>query len=64
MDRILVVNRDRHTLDGLEKITDRVTRQTITEALRHTAGNRSRAARLPGVSRPTLLAKMRKHGIT
>lgn len=48
----------------LEKITDRVTRQTVTEALRHTAGNRSRAAKLLGVSRPTLLAKMRKHGIT
>ena len=47
----------------LETITNRVVRQTIAEALRHTDGNRSRAARLLGVSRPTLLAKMRKHGL-
>jgi two-component system nitrogen regulation response regulator GlnG len=48
----------------LERINNRVTRQAVTEALRHTDGNRSRAARLLGVSRPTLLAKMRKHGIS
>jgi len=47
----------------LEAITTRVVRQTIEEALRHTGGNRSQAARLLGVSRPTLLAKMRKHGL-
>ena len=47
----------------LETVTDRVTRQTIAEVLRHTDGNRSKAARLLGVSRPTLLAKMRKHGL-
>ena len=47
----------------LESITTRVVRQTIEEALRHTGGNRSQAARLLGVSRPTLLAKMRKHGL-
>ena len=49
--------------DLLERVTDRVTRQTIAEVLRHTDGNRSRAARLLGVSRPTLLAKMRKYGL-
>jgi len=58
----------RHALSGeptdlLERVTDRVTRQTIAEVLRHTEGNRSRAARLLGVSRPTLLAKMRKYGL-
>jgi len=47
----------------LEAITTRVVRQTIEEALHHTGGNRSQAARLLGVSRPTLLAKMRKHGL-
>ena len=49
--------------DLLEGVINRVTRQTIAEVLRHTGGNRSRAARLLGVSRPTLLAKMRKHGL-
>ncbi len=48
----------------LETVTDRVTRQTIAAVLRHTDGNRSKAARLLGVSRPTLLAKMRKHGLS
>jgi len=47
----------------LESITNRVVRQTIKEALLHSGGNRSQAARLLGVSRPTLLAKIRKHGL-
>jgi DNA-binding NtrC family response regulator len=47
----------------LEMVTDRAARQTIAEVLRHTGGNRSRAARLLGVTRPTLLGKMRKHGL-
>jgi DNA-binding NtrC family response regulator len=47
----------------LESLIDRVTRRIIAETLRHTDGNRSRAARLLGVSRPTLLAKMRKLGL-
>jgi two-component system nitrogen regulation response regulator GlnG len=48
----------------LESITDRVARRTIAEALDQTGGNRTRAARLLGVSRPTLLAKMRKYDLT
>jgi DNA-binding NtrC family response regulator len=48
----------------LEMVTDRVTRRTIAEVLRHTGGNRSKAARLLGVSRPTLLAKMRKYELS
>ncbi len=48
----------------LETITGRVTRQTIVETLRHTNGNRTKAARLLGISRPTLLAKMGKHGLS
>ncbi len=36
----------------------------VTAALEMTEGNRTRAARLLGVSRPTLLAKIDKHGIS
>lgn len=46
--------------DLLRSLTDRVARQAIRETLRHTDGNRTRAAKLLGVSRPTLLAKMKK----
>ncbi len=35
----------------------------ITEALNITGGNRSQAAKMLGLSRPTLLAKMEKFGI-
>ena len=49
--------------DLLDVVTDRVARRTIAEVLGHTEGNQSRAARLLGVSRPTLLAKMRKLGL-
>ena len=49
--------------DLLDAITDRVVRRIIAEVLRHTDGNQTRAARLLGVSRPTLLARMRKLGL-
>jgi DNA-binding protein Fis len=49
--------------DLLDAITDRVVRRVVAEVLRHTDGNQTRAARLLGVSRPTLLAKMRKLGL-
>jgi DNA-binding NtrC family response regulator len=49
--------------DLLPAITDFVARRTIEEALRHTGGNRSRAAELLGISRPTLLNRMRKLGL-
>jgi DNA-binding NtrC family response regulator len=47
----------------LSTAVDYVTRRTLIEVLTLTDGNRSRAARLLGVSRPTLLAKMDKHGL-
>ncbi|MEE4270872.1 MAG: sigma-54 dependent transcriptional regulator [Thermoanaerobaculales bacterium] len=49
--------------DLLAAVTQRATRLVVQEALRHTGGNRSHAARLLGVSRPTLAAKMQKLGI-
>ncbi len=44
-------------------LTDRFTKMVVAEALQLTGGNRSRAARLLGLSRPTLLAKIDKYGI-
>ena len=49
--------------DLLSEVTGRVTREVLELALQHASGNRSKAARLLGLSRPTLLAKMRKHGL-
>ena len=50
--------------DLLREIQDRVTRDVLQQVLQHTSGNRSRAALLLGISRPTLLAKMRKYGLS
>ncbi len=44
-------------------IIDRFSGLLITEALNLTGGNRSQAAKLLGLSRPTLLAKIEKYGI-
>jgi len=49
--------------DLLSMLTDHVARHTIEETLRFTGGNRSRAARLLGISRPTLLNRMSKLGL-
>ena len=38
-------------------------RAVVREALRQCRGNRSQAARLLGLSRPTLLARMEKYGL-
>jgi DNA-binding NtrC family response regulator len=42
---------------------ERLTRDLIVQALERTGGNRSRAARLLGISRPTLVYRMDKHKI-
>ena len=49
--------------DLLATILDEVARFTVAEALDLTDGNRTRAARLLGISRPTLLARMEKLGL-
>jgi DNA-binding NtrC family response regulator len=58
----------RHALTTEKKeifgdLVDRFARLLIMEALDLTRGNRSRAAKLLGLSRPTLLAKVDKYGI-
>jgi nitrogen regulation protein NR(I) len=54
----LLVGEDR---DRFETCVDRFASLLIREALDLTGGNRSRAARLLGISRPTLLAKIDKY---
>ena len=46
-----------------ERLMDHVEREVIAEALRRSSGNQSRAAELLGIPRPTLHAKLQKHGI-
>jgi nitrogen regulation protein NR(I) len=47
--------------DMFASLTDRFVKILISEALNLTGGNRTRAAKLLGVSRPTLLAKITKY---
>jgi DNA-binding NtrC family response regulator len=47
-----------------ESSIDRFTSILVEEALNHTGGNRSRAAKLLGLSRPTLHAKIDKYRLT
>ena len=46
-----------------EDLLDKIETLLISEALRLSHGNQTQAARLLGLSRPTLHAKMRKHGL-
>ena len=46
-----------------ETLTDQAGAAIIREALTFTQGNRSRAAKLLGISRPTLIAKIEKYGL-
>ena len=48
---------------AFESLMDDMGRAVVLEALRMTGGNRSHAARLLGLSRPTLLARMEKYGL-
>jgi DNA-binding protein Fis len=47
--------------DLFTSLTDRFAKILISEALNLTGGNRTRAAKLLGVSRPTLLSKIAKY---
>ncbi len=49
--------------NALESITDHVAALTIKTALAATGGNRTRAAKLLGISRPTLVSKIDKYGL-
>jgi len=48
---------------AFEHVLDAVAKNTIAEALELTGGNRTRAAKLLGLSRPTLIAKIEKYGL-
>jgi DNA-binding NtrC family response regulator len=47
--------------DGIE--LERLERELIEQALERTGGNQTRAAQLLGITRPTLIYRMEKHGI-
>jgi nitrogen regulation protein NR(I) len=51
------------TKDMFHALIDRFSRKVIVEALKYTDGNRSRAAEVLGISRPTLLSKIEKYQI-
>lgn len=46
-----------------DDLMNRIEKQIILEALRNTDNNRTKAAELLGLSRPTLHSKIEKHGI-
>ncbi len=52
------------TGDAFEALMDRFGALVIREALEMTQGNRTRAAKLLGLSRPTLLSRIEKYGLT
>jgi len=45
------------------RLTEEVEKELIVEALRRTKGNQSKAAELLGIPRPTLHAKLQRHGV-
>ena len=55
---------ERREDDLFERLLDECSRVILSEALAETEGNRSQAARILGISRPTLHARMDKYGIT
>ncbi|MEJ2587408.1 MAG: sigma-54 dependent transcriptional regulator [Deltaproteobacteria bacterium] len=57
----LAARKSEHIFD---ECVDRFARVLVSEALNLTGGNRSRTAKLLGLSRPTLHAKIEKYGIT
>ena len=49
---------------NLKRATDALERRFILKALERAGGNRAEAARLLGIGRPNLYAKMRELGLT
>ena len=47
----------------LQQVIERIERQMVSEALQETGGNRSRAARILGLTRQGLLNKIGRYGI-
>jgi DNA-binding NtrC family response regulator len=45
------------------RLMDSVEKELIVEALRRSQGNQSKAAELLGIPRPTLHAKLQRHGV-
>jgi DNA-binding NtrC family response regulator len=55
---------DQHCGEGThEQLLAKIERLSIAEALRRTGGNQTHAARLLGLTRPTLHAKMQRYGM-
>ncbi len=54
---------DRGEADLHRRLVERLDRMLVDDALARTGGNQTRAARLLGLSRPTLQAKMKKYGL-
>ncbi len=46
-----------------DELMDNFASKVIREALNFTEGNRTRAAKLLGLSRPTLLSRIEKYGL-
>jgi len=75
MAEIALKNGARRVLSGYElprrivipregKSMDQIEAEAISHTLDLTEGNRSAASRILGISRPTLLRKIRKHGLS
>ena len=61
-----LVHRHLETYAGsaaLAQFLDAAERALLVESLRRTQGNQTQAARLLGIPRPTLHAKLRKYGL-
>lgn len=63
-DRFLEQRLEAGTQNLYDEAVNLLERMVITRALRHTSGNQLQAARILGITRSTMRAKMRQFGIT
>jgi len=61
--RALAPTSDKRAADLAERPMEEVEREHIERVLRHAAGNRSAASRILGMSRATLIAKIKRYGL-